>query len=123
MVTPTGPEYSRATIPANVELASKDVVLDGVQGELLSYLAELAQVHIHLFDKPLVVTSGKEGQHVQNSKHYLGRAIDLRSEDKNLEEQVLFAGVLAYFCRIRGVAVFDERAMPSGPHWHVELAG
>lgn len=50
----------------------------GVTQELLSALG-VAQNVYSLFGQPFTVTSLTEGQHVTNSKHYIGQAADLRT--------------------------------------------
>lgn len=112
---------NRPLLPLYCEKASPNVVLDGVDPALMVFVADIARVHIDLFDMPLYITSGRDGEHVPNSAHYKGKALDVRSEDLNLEQQVLFAAVLAYLCRERGVFIFDERANIQGPHWHLQV--
>lgn len=50
----------------------------GVTQELLSALG-VAQGIYSSFGQPFTVTSLTEGQHVTNSKHYIGQAADLRT--------------------------------------------
>ncbi len=106
-----------------VSVASPDVVLDGVDARLMSYAEHLGLVHRLLFGRNLIITSGKEGKHVQNSFHALGLALDVRTEDKDLSEQLLFLNILAFSAPSQGVAVFDERAGHDAKHIHLEYHG
>ena len=110
-------------LPMGLQVASPDVVLDGVDQRLMNYVAHLGMVHRLLFGKDLVITSGKEGKHVQNSFHKLGRAVDARTEDKDPEEQLVFMTVVSFSAPAQGVAVFDERSPSDPKHVHFELHG
>lgn len=110
-------------LPLGLQAASPDVVLDGVDPRLMSYAEHLGMVHRLLFGKDLVITSGKEGKHVQNSFHGLGRALDVRTEDKDQEEQLVFMTVVSFSAPAQGVAVFDERATHDAKHVHLEFHG
>ncbi len=110
-------------LPMGISVASPDVVLDGVDPRLMSYAEYLALVHRLLFGRNLVITSGKEGKHVQNSFHALGRALDVRTEDKDLSEQLLFLNIISFSAPTQGVAVFDERSTHDEKHIHLEFHG
>lgn len=106
-----------------IELASPEVVVDGVDERLLAYAEHLGMIHLLLFGRNLVITSGKEGKHVQNSFHELGRALDVRTEDKDAVEQLVFLNVVSFSAPARGVAVFDERSTHDEKHVHLEFHG
>lgn len=108
-------------LPAGVGLASPQVDLEGVDGRLLDYVAHLGLIHKLVFGSDLVITSGKEGQHVQNSFHKLGKAVDLRTSDIDESSQLLFLHVVSFSAPTRGVAVFDERSTNDPKHLHLEL--
>ncbi len=110
-------------LPLGLAVASDSVVLDGVDPRLMAYMEHLGMVHQMLFGKPLTITSGKEGHHVQNSFHAIGRAVDGRTEDKDPEEQLVFMTVISFSARSQGIAVFDERSTYDGKHIHFELHG
>lgn len=123
MLTTPPDLYNRPVPPPFVELSSATVDIAGVDAELMDYVAKLGQVHMHLFSKTLVITSARDGNHVQGSAHYRGLAVDLRSTDKTEEEQTVFAVIMSYLSPHRGMGVFDERTVNTGPHWHVEKQG
>lgn len=110
-------------LPLGVEKASDSVVLDGVDPDLLAYVEHLGLIHHLLFMKPLVITSGKDGTHAPGSFHAIGRALDVRTHDKDLEEQLLFMAVLGFSAPSMGIAVFDERAPHDPKHVHLEYHG
>ena len=115
--------YNRPAPPEYVELASVTVDITGVDADLMDYIARLALVHMAMFHKPLIITSAKDGNHAQNSAHYAGVAVDVRSNDKTEEEQTVFAVMMSYLGPHRGMGVFDERTVWTGPHWHIEKQG
>jgi hypothetical protein len=69
------------------------------------------------------VTSDNTGKHNVGSKHYLGRAIDVRTHDKT---QIQCEAFIAE-AKAAGITVRDERVKPkgqkvwSGPHIHLEV--
>lgn len=110
-------------LPVGIELANPGVVLDGVNVELMNFLSHLAMVHKLLFGSNLVVTSGRDGHHVQGSLHAEGRAVDLRTNDKTPGELDLFLHVISYCTAAVLIACFDERNVPGGAHLHLEWHG
>ncbi len=108
--------------PTSWKAASLDVNVKDLHPQMMRFLSTAAAVHAWLFEKPLVVTSGNDGAHVTASKHYKNKALDLRAVDKTLEEQLVFTNVIVFLGERLGVALFDERAKPGEPHYHVELA-
>ena len=90
--------------------------------ELTTALTILGRVHLALFNRPLIVTSGNDGKHKAGSKHYVNKAVDLRMLDKDLEEQALFLAVLMYFDKKLKLMLFDERQETGSDHVHIETA-
>lgn len=64
-------------------IKSKDVNYDGVSTKIKSFISSLPE---DLRSKVLV-TSGRDGSHAKNSKHYIGNAVDLRF-DQNLHNYI-----------------------------------
>ena len=68
------------------------------------------------------VTSSTGGKHNVGSKHYAGRAIDVRTRDKTPQQ----IAAIMQAARARGYRVLDERTRPKGqavwggPHLHIE---
>jgi hypothetical protein len=110
-------------LPLGLGVASPEVVLDGVDPRLMRFAEHLGMVHQLLFGKPLVITSGKDGAHAENSFHKIGRALDLRTIDLDVESQLMLLNVLTYSANPAGIAVFDERAVHGEPHIHIEYHG
>jgi hypothetical protein len=98
-------------------------VLSGVEPTLLQFAVALGRVHLALFGHPLIITSGKDGTHVNGSLHAEGRALDVRIVDLVEKDQILFLGVLASQCVEWECRVFDERVGPGGQHVHIEFHG
>ncbi len=112
-----------SALPQLLQVKDSRVKIGGLHAELMGFLATVARVHVDLFQKVLVVTSGNDGEHSKGSKHYLNAAVDLRTTDKTSDQQLVFLMVLAWVGNQRGVAVFDERTQAGGGHFHCELAG
>ena len=103
--------------------ASDSVNIADLHTNLQVFMAWLANAHKALFNCPLVVTSGKDAIHGTGSKHYSGRAFDMRTHDKSdLENSVLIIVICAVSAKY-GIACFDERALGAEAHIHIELAG
>lgn len=56
----------------------KGASIKGIQPEMLFALIVVSPIMFE-YGQECVVTSGTDGKHSKNSKHYLGYAIDLRS--------------------------------------------
>lgn len=103
--------------------AGPTVEVEGVEPALMTFAVQLAYVHWLLFGVPLVITSGKDGEHAPGSLHKDGRALDFRTHDKSAEEMVVFLAVLAFAAPPANCRVFDERVGAGGEHVHVEFHG
>lgn len=112
---PAGPEL--------YQLASPSVVMAGVAEKLIAFVEYLGLVHRVMFNKPLVITSGKDSVHVASSLHAEGRAVDFRTKDLLPDEQQLILTLLAYAAPACKIAVFDERALGDQAHIHLEWHG
>jgi len=119
---PTPAKTPPSPLPAFVELKDASVNVIGLDPQLAMALGDLGTIHVRLFDKPLVITSGNDGDHSKGSKHYKGQAVDLRAWDKDPAGQAVFLGIISYIAQRANLAVFDERARDHSPHFHVELA-
>lgn len=120
---PPSPSQPFSEPAVNYELASPAVTVAGVNLKLMAFVEYLALVHRVLFNKPLVITSGKDSVHVASSLHGKGLAVDFRTKDLDPEEQSLLLHLLAYAAPANKIAVFDERALAGEEHIHVEYHG
>lgn len=116
----TGPDF---VVPPGVVLKDASVNVKDIDPALQSFLIRFGLVHLHLFGAPVVVTSGKDAQHVASSKHDRGWAVDLRIADKQPADQPAFLLVLRVLCATFHLAMFDESYAPGAGHVHVEIAG
>jgi len=124
MTTPnTPPNQPAPESGAPVDLANPSVVVEGVSPTLLDFVAQLGWIHRALFGANLVITSGKDGQHVAGSLHAEGRAVDLRVNDLIPEHANLFVHCVTTFLVEWDCRLFDERVGPGGPHLHLEYHG
>ena len=115
-----GPNF---VTPPGVALKDISVNVKDINPVLQAFLITAGLVHMHLFDALLTVTSGKDAKHSQNSKHYLGNAVDLRIADVPPEDQPAFVLYLRVLCARFHLAMFDESNVVGAGHIHIEIAG
>jgi hypothetical protein len=114
--------YGPGNLPLGVERKDAAVNVASLVPELTTALAKLGRIHLDLFNKPLIVTSGNDGQHKSGSKHYVNKAVDARMVDKNQAEQGLFIAVIVHLAPVLHLMLFDERQQPGSDHIHLETA-
>jgi hypothetical protein len=107
--------------PEHLEIADATVAVESIVTPLCQFLGAAADLHWQNYAKPLVVTSGNDGNHAPGSKHYIWKAVDIRSRDLDPVEGDMFARQLVPLQRLSAVGIFDERYIGQ-PHWHVEAA-
>jgi len=115
------PEPKPAWWPLHLEVAGASVRVAELAVELQAFLAAAAAMHFSYFRSVLVVTSGNDGPHAAGSKHFLWRAVDIRSLDLTVQQQNSFVSHLIPLQEAARVGIFDERFIGQ-PHWHVETA-
>ena len=109
-------------LSAGIDVADKSVHVERLVPRLVIFVVRAGNLHSALFHKPLVITSGNDGEHAAGSAHYRNEAIDARSREVTPAQAMLFTLVLVDLGLEEGVAVFDERANPTKQHWHCEVA-
>ena len=107
--------------PEHLEVSDAYVDVSALDPRLRNFLVEATDVHWQQFSKPLVITSGNDGNHAPGSKHYSWKAVDLRSHDITPDQQNMFAVAIVMLQPKYKVGVFDERFIGK-PCWHVEVA-
>ena len=107
----------------DVQIADNSVHVERLVPRLVLFVVRAGNLHAALFRKPLIITSGNDGEHAEGSAHYRNAAVDMRSWDVTPVQQQLFTLVLVDLGLEEGVVVFDERANPTKQHWHCEVAG
>ncbi len=110
-------------LQGDVQLAGSAVHIEALVPRLVIFVVRAGNLHAALFNKPLVITSGNDGEHAASSAHYRNAAVDARSRDITPAQALLFTMVLVDLGLDEGVVVFDERANPAKQHWHCEVAG
>jgi len=115
------PNPKPAWWPEFLEVADATVDVAELHPKLIAFLQWAAGSHFQQFHRPLIVTSGNDGNHAPGSKHYFWKAVDIRSRDIPDAEQDAFAQSFPVEERTFQVGVFDERFIGK-PHWHVEVA-
>jgi len=105
------------------QTAGPDVNYEDVVEPLHHFIDHLAMIHGLLFAIPLVVTSGKDKVHAAGSLHSVGRAVDIRTADKDPRAQLMLLSLLCFAADTNAVTIFDERNLPGEPHIHVEWHG
>lgn len=112
-----------ASLPQFTVVALDSVVFDGVNSNLLEFVAHLAMIHRLVFGIPMVITSAKDSSHVPGSLHAAGLAVDIRTADKDPDMVSLLIHFLAFAATSVRIAYFDERQLPGEPHLHLEWHG
>jgi hypothetical protein len=123
MSTPVPVPSSSPLFPPGTEAKDSFVNITNLNPTLHLFLIALGLIHVPLFGKPCVVTSGRDGTHARGSKHYIGNAIDLRIADKEGFQQCVFLSVLLVLSHTYKLAVFDESELLGAGHVHIEIAG
>jgi hypothetical protein len=103
--------------------AGDHVVLDGVNEQFLKFAGALDTVHQLLFERQMMITSARDGQHAPGSLHTAGKAIDVRTKDKTELANMTFLTVLGWMSSHTPITVFDERNLPGEGHIHIEWHG
>lgn len=94
----------------------KGVVLWNMDPLLEEAMGRIDEVHRQAVGRDAIVTSARDGEHsVADSRHYVGRALDLRTRDLTLDQQHELVAALQ---RELGTA-WDCVLEPS--HIHLEL--
>lgn len=114
--------YGKGALPLGVERKDDSVNVSALVPELTTALAKLGRIHLDLFNKPLLITSGNDGQHKSGSKHGVNKAVDARMVDKSQAEQELFISVIIHLAPVLRLMLFDERELPGSDHIHLETA-
>jgi len=107
----------------SVQIADRGVHVERLVPRLVRFVVRAGQVHQTLFNWPLVITSGNDGNHATGSAHFRNEAVDLRSHDITSVQAAVFLLVLMLLGQDDGIAVFDERVNPDKQHWHCEVQG
>lgn len=109
--------------PSGCEVKDATVNLIGVDGGLMAYVGKLGLIHLHIFGAPLVITSGKDSLHGTGSKHYEGKAVDVRMQDLDKQGRVTLTVAAYQLTDQFNVSLFIERDGNGVEHLHCECAG
>jgi hypothetical protein len=121
MSTPAGPLTEQQLLNSGmIELKDAAVNFSQLDTELLLFCAAAAQLHSVLFHKPLVITSARDSKHGEHSKHYAGKAVDIRLHDIEPLGLLLFVSGCDYMAGHAGCGVFHEFPGTDDEHLHVE---
>ena len=103
-----------------MELKLKETIYlkDGVEGPITNEMMQIAgtinRIWEHVLNKNLIITSMRDGIHMKNSKHYEGKAIDIRNKDLTIDEKNKITSILKLV--FKECDVIEEK-----DHIHVEL--
>lgn len=67
-------------------IAKDGVVVSDLNPEIVQIIPEVSRLHSKYTNNTLVITSGSDGVHGYNSRHYEGFAIDIRTNHLNDED-------------------------------------
>src|SRR5713226_9801032 len=77
-------------LQGDVQLADNSVHVERLVPRMVVFVVRAGNIHSALFNKPLVLTSGNDGEHMERSAHYRNAAVDMRSRDVTPVQQQLF---------------------------------
>lgn len=98
--------------------AKPEVVTDGVSREVWFAVGVAYALRIMAYGGPITITSMHDGQHMNGSLHYVGQAVDIRTEDMKYTAAAEWARRIAVFLHELGFDVILETAPP---HIHIEF--
>jgi hypothetical protein len=92
-----------------------------ITGELLTILDTLYILRTHHLvpAEGLVITSITDGQHMTGSKHYEGRAVDLRSKSFAALDKEAFTAILRQNLGPLFTVLLEHLGKPA-EHWHIQ---
>ncbi|HIG40324.1 MAG TPA: hypothetical protein EYQ14_07255 [Gammaproteobacteria bacterium] len=93
-----------------------DVLISGVQPEMLLCLMIIEPLFDD-YEADMVITSCRDGEHSQNSKHKLGCAVDIRSRELDDSDKVSLAQ------SIRAALTSEFFVLLEDDHFHVQFNG
>jgi hypothetical protein len=99
---------------------AESVDLTNLAAPVVTFMAAAGQAHVTLFQKPLIITSGRDSAHAAHSKHFDGKAIDASLHDIAPDGLIVWMAVCAYICPRVGCGIFYEFAGEAEEHFHVE---
>lgn len=90
--------------------------------DLVAMLRALVRVADHptVPTDGLVITSGSDGQHAAQSKHYTGQAVDVRSKTFAGPDKPSFQAVLQQELGARFTVLLEHEGRPN-EHWHIQV--
>ena len=60
------------------------VVFINMDSGITNIIDLLDTIHFQIVQRPTIITSARDGSHNPNSKHYIGKAIDIRTNDLSI---------------------------------------
>jgi hypothetical protein len=103
-------------------LIKNGAITEGVAREIWFAIGVMAQINKGMSGEPLVVTSLRDGAHMEGSKHATGYAVDVRTRDWDLEHRQDFHDCCKQWLDPHGFDLviegppFNDKA----PHEHCE---
>lgn len=92
------------------------VIIQGLKPIMFPLIVYASNIHFKLFNsKKMVITSVLDGKHMKFSKHYRGLAIDVRINDKPIDEVHRFYYTLTYDSNLKDYDIVLEK-----DHIHIE---
>ena len=96
------------------------VEITGLHLRMLDALPKIARV-FEAFGYDTTVTSGRDGEHMNGSLHYVGRALDFRTWADSQGTQLQASGKEKICDEILREIGYDFDVIPERTHIHVEL--
>lgn len=100
-------------------LKDKGVCFKKIYPEFLPYIITIGAIYYQHFGKFMLITSANDSQHLSISRHYQGKAIDIRTHDQDPVKVVLFVEALKQLLEPALDIVWEDKGKPN-EHLHVE---
>ena len=87
--------------------------------QIILAIAVAESVYKEITGTNLIITSGCDGQHLPNSKHYLGLAVDLRTKHLGRDRKVMVLTKLKECLGAEYLVLFENVDQPN-EHFHIQ---
>lgn len=100
-------------------LKDETVSFNKIYPEFIPYVTVLGTLYYQRFGKPMIITSANDGLHMSLSRHYAGKAVDIRTKDQKPEDILLFVEEAKKYLDRALDLVWEDKGL-ANEHLHAE---